>query len=274
MRNSGDANFFYKRFYISSAGENNLLVNAQVKALVANGAPAEDVKLQFNDINKMPLAVKPLQLQVMDGKKHLYKQKLRTDQNGFMDVNFTLPQKTSGLTLVAESELKDKKTIIPIVLNRPENVDLQFLPEGGNLIAGLPAHIGFKAIAEDGKNVDISGIIIDQEQKQVANFQSTHNGMGSFNMAIKEGESYTAKVTLPGGAIKEYPLPAAKSSGTVLQIKNLAGSDSVTVFVGATNDVAQSGGNYFLIGKARGIVCYAAIVNFRDGNFIKSIFRR
>ena len=92
---------------------------------------------------------------------------------------------------------------------------------------------------------------------------------GSFDMDVKDGESYTAKVTLPGGLIKAYPLPPLKTLGTVLQVKNNAERDSITVTAMATNDIVQAGSNYYLIGTARGIVCYAAILNFNMGNTVK-----
>jgi len=261
--------FFYKSFYIAGADENNWLIKRQATISTLNGVNTANVTLQFNDIYKKPAADKALQLQIMNGSKNLYKQTLQTDQNGLLDVNFKLPEKSSNLVIVAESEHKDKRAIIPINLNRAENIDLQFLPEGGNLVAGLPSHIGFKAIGEDGKGIDISGVITDHNQKQVAEFKSVHNGIGSFDIVMQDGENYYAKVTLPGGTIKEYPLPIVKSSGTVLHIKNPAESDSVQVSVLATNDILRSGNSYFLIGKARGIICYAAIFSFHEGNFIK-----
>jgi hypothetical protein len=269
MRNFGDDYFYYKTFYISSANENNLLINQQVSTSVVNGSNTADVKLQFSDINKKPIRIEPLNLQVISEGKRLYKQKLPTDISGIVDVNFAIPQKASNITIVAESEKKDRKAVIPVALNRYENVDTQFLPESGNLVAGLPAHIGFKAIGEDGKGIDISGIITDHAQQQVAAFKSLHNGMGSFDLTAKDGEVYTAKVTLPNGAIKEYPLPVVKITGTVLQVKNTMESDSLGISVATTNDIVQSNESYFLIGKARGIFCYAAIVNFHESNLVK-----
>jgi hypothetical protein len=269
MRNFDEGYFFYKSFYIATVNESNWLVNKQVKESIVNGINTADIKLQFSDMNKKPVIVEPLTLQVMNGRKNLYKQKVRTDLSGLVDVNFAIPQKAGSLVIVAESEKKDKRAVIPIALNRAEYTDIQFLPEGGNLVAGLPAHIGFKAIGEDGRGVQISGIITDNEQKQVAAFQSLYNGIGSFDLAIQGRESYSAKVTLPGGTIKDYSLPVIENSGTVLQIKNTMESDSLEVSVLATNDLAQTGNNYFLIAKAREIVCYAAIFNFNNGNFIK-----
>jgi hypothetical protein len=269
MRNFGEDYFFYKRFYVGSADENNLLVTTRFSTAAINGTPSVSAKLLFSSMDKVPYAVEPLTLQVMNGNKHLYKQKLQTGVDGVLDVNFPIPPKSSNLTIVVENAQKNKKAVIPVVLNRPENTDMQFLPEGGSLVAGLPARVGFKAINEDGKGADILGIITDHNQQKVTEFKSLHNGMGSFDMTVKEGETYTAKVALPGGKIKEYPLPAVKITGMALKIRNTLEGDSIEVFVTATNNIIQSGDSYFLIGKARGIVCYAAIFNFHDVNYIK-----
>jgi len=277
MRNFGNDYFFYKSIYVSGSNENNLLVNTLFNTSDVNNAYVLSAKLLFSDINKIPFSVAPLRLDVMNGNKRLYRQKLQTGVDGSLDINFNIPEKPAALTIIAENERKDKKAIIPVDIKRPENADVQFLPEGGNLIAGLPAHIGFKAIGENGKAIDISGIITDHNQNKVAEFKSLYSGIGSFDLAVESGKVYTAKVTLPGGLIKEYPLPNVKNAGLVLRIKNPMESDSVSVSVAATNDVVRAQNSYYLIGKARGIVCYAAIFDFHESNAInrkiaKSLF--
>src|SRR6202000_2743016 len=124
---------------------------------------------------------------------------------------------------------------------------------------------------------NISGIVTDHNNQQIATFQSLHNGMGSFYLDVQPGETYMAKINLPGGAIKEYPLPIVKTSGTVLQVKNAMQSDSLEITVAATGDIIKANTSYFLIGKARGLTCYAAIINFRGVSHInkkiaKSLF--
>ena len=277
MRNSGDQSFFYKRFYIGSAAESNLLVITAFKSALLNGAEQVNAKLLVTDINKIPFAVKELQLQVKDGNRNLYKQKLQTGVDGSLNFNFSLPQKQTNLAIILENEQKDKKAIIPVVLNKPENIDVQFLPEGGSLIAGLPATIGFKAIGENGKGIDVSGVILDQDKKQVAEFKSLKNGMGNFYLGAGNSATYTAEVTLANGTKKTFALPTIKKSGTILQIKNELDADSIKVSVMASDDISQLADSYFLIGKARGIICYAAIINFKEGGSVskkiaKSLF--
>jgi hypothetical protein len=268
MRNFGQEYFFSKSFYIAGGGENGWLINNQVKEPTGNDDTVK-VKLLLNDINKIPAANKTIRLQVMEGNKHLYKEIMQTDNKGLLDVNFKLPNKAGNLSIIAESIPAGKKAVIPVSLNIPQNIDVQFLPEGGYLVAGLTSHIGFKAIGEDGRGVDISGIITSHDKKQIAKFKSLRCGIGSFDLAVQNGENYTAKITLPGGIIKEYQLPVIKATGTVIRVKNLFQSDSLEVSVFATNAVASLGHSYFLIGKARGIICYAAIFNFNNGGIIK-----
>lgn len=268
MRNFGDDYFFSRTFYVTGAAEKNWLINKQVSASNLNNNPSANVKLYFNDLDGAPERNKPLLLNVFDGNKHLYKQTLATDANGLLDFNIKTPPDAAGLIITAESAGGDKKATIPVALNRAENIDVQFFPEGGNLVAGLQTQIGFKAISEDGLGANISGEIIGSDQKTAAAFKSLHNGMGSFNLDVKAGESYTAKVILPGGLVKQYPLPAVKATGTVLQVINDPLSDSLQVSVKATPDLMQQPDSYFLIAKARGIVCYAAVVTFRDGHFV------
>ncbi len=274
MRNFSPDCFFYKRLMVADDHEQTWLANSETTSATVNGKLQANVKLLLTDMDKTAITDKALQLQVMAGNRHLYKQQVQTDAKGMLDVNFTVPDKATGLNLIAEDKQGGNKITIPVNLNRAEHADIQFLPEGGNLVAGLPAHIGFKAIGEDGKGINISGIITDHNKKQVAAFSSLHLGMGSFDLAVKPGEIYTAKVNLPGGGVKDYPLPAIKGTGTVLSVINPADKDSVTVLLAATNDIAQSGESYFLIGKSRGIICYAAVLNFKEGMVSRNIAKQ
>ncbi|HTD99862.1 MAG TPA: hypothetical protein VK668_11285 [Mucilaginibacter sp.] len=270
MRNFTPDGFYYKQLYISGTDENSWLINSEIKTSRSiNDKTPVNAQLQFTGLDKVPDTGKFMQLKVLSGTKTPYKQKVKTDQNGLLNLNFQLPEKSSKPAIIVESEQKDQKAVIPLNLNRAEKIDLQFLPEGGSLVADLPANVGFKAIGENGKGAHVSGFILDHNHQQVAVFQSTHNGMGKFNLMVRDGEVYTAQISLPGGEFENCPLPQVKSSGTTLQIKNVMASDSIEVSVAATDDIARSGNSYFLIGKSRGIICYAAILNFHEGNYIR-----
>jgi hypothetical protein len=268
MRNFGDDGFFYQTIPVSSTNANQLLVNVAFGYPTINNGPSVETKLHFTALAGSPFAAQPIALQVLNSGKRIYTQKLVTGADGGLDVNFSLPAKSTNLTIIAENDKKERLAVIPIPSKQPQNADIQFLPEGGQLVAGLPAHVGFKAIGEDGKGLDVSGIITDHAQKQVAAFKSLHNGMGCFELDVKEGEGYTAQVTLAGGTARQYNLAPVKSSGTILSIQNISNNASFYLTVAASKDIAASGQSFFLVGRARGIVCYAAIVNFHESNSV------
>jgi hypothetical protein len=273
MRNFGSDFFFTKSFFIADRAEDHWLVNKQITA----GDAAAKIQLQFTDLNKLPVANTAINTQVFDGNKRLFKQVMQSDKDGVVSFSEPMPQKSSALKVIAQNKNGDKKAVIPIRLNRYANADVQFLPEGGALVSGLPAHVGVKAVGEDGKGINVTGEIYDSDQNLVAEFKSIHNGMGSFNLLVESEGRYIAKVYLPDGTMKQFQLPAVRSSGTVLLIKNLHGNDSLTVSVGATNNIVRSGQEYYLIAAARGVVCYASVISFENSGFIsgriaKSLF--
>jgi len=260
MRNFGNEALYYKNITITDAG--NWLVNENI----SQGKQGVNAQLQFTSTDKEPVAKKPLQLQVKANGKNLYRQNVVTDANGLVNTTFLLPDKTSGATLIAEDKAGGRKAVIPVSVDRDKNIDLQFMPEGGSLVAGFNTRIAFKAVAADGKGINVSGSVVDQDQKEVGVFRPLHTGMGSFDLLAQKGAVYTAKVTSADGTIVSYRLPAVKSSGTVLQVKNIA--DSLLVNIAAVDSLVRAGNSYFLLAKARGVICYAAVVDLRNGKMM------
>ena len=104
------------------------------------------------------------------------------------------------------------------VAEKTGKVDLQFFPEGGDLVAGLSSRVAFKAIGPDGAGVSVTGSVHDNQGQKVVDFTSTHLGMGAFTFQPQPGQQYVAKIKNPAGAITEYTLPAAKPTGYALRI--------------------------------------------------------
>nr|WP_294792901.1 hypothetical protein [uncultured Mucilaginibacter sp.] len=244
MRNFGEDYIFRKTITVSKSADNPLLVKANFKQ-VGNKVEGE---LLFSLLDGRIQAFRDVELKVMNGKRNLSKDKVITSADGSVKVNFTLPEGEKALSIQATTTGSGLLNI-PVLINRKENTDVQFMPEGGQLVAGLPVKIGFKAVGEDGKSVFVSGKVVDNKGKQVAVFTSAHAGMGSFEFTPEAGEVYSAKVD---GIVKTYALPDVKLSGTALAVKQT--KDSVQVVVSATSDAR---GIYSLVAQANGIVCFA-----------------
>ncbi len=267
--NFGEDYVFTKNIQIIATNTKPWLVNIKAQSAVNDDKETVNAALAFSELNRQPVRLQKMQLRVNDGKHNLLKGRDETRANGTMDINFNLPAKTltKNLNIQAESEDENdgRKTNIPVVLNRPENTDLQFMPEGGNLVAGIQTRVAFKAIAEDGLGARVSGKIYNSKHEEVTTFVSMYMGMGSFIITPVANETYTANITLPGGKIKTYPLPQVKKSGTVLNIND--SRDSLAVTLKQTEGMGAV--TYYLTAQSRGVMCYAQPLSF-EGN-IKTI---
>jgi len=162
----------------------------------------------------------------------------KTDGRGHAQVKFDLPkglETNDGLLNVLiqyNGQTESISRSIPIVLNK---IDLQFMPEGGDMVAGLPATVAFKALNEWGKPADVSGKIVNSKGVEVAKFESYHQGMGAFNFTPASGETYHAVLAKPEGIHEKYSIADAFPRGFSMKINPLQ-QDVLTVEVNSTED--------------------------------------
>lgn len=110
--------------------------------------------------------------------------------------------------------------------------DVQFLPESGHWVVGLPSRMAFKAINSAGIGIDVTGYVLDTKKDTVAGFVSQHLGMGTFPLTPEAGQTYTAYVRMKeGDSYSAFPLPAPQATGYILQVDNLTNKENIRVFV-------------------------------------------
>ena len=278
MRNFGDDYYFKRSFYVNNKGENSWLVNVKSHVDTVAGIPNAKIALNFKMVDNKPFGLRDLQLTLYNGKKVLTHAKAQTDENGAFNFNYNLPVNSAlkNFSVLAQDKIDpNKKVLIPVRINRPQDVDVQFMPEGGALVEGLPSHIGFKVVGEDGKGIDVDGTVTDNNGNTMAEIKTTHNGMGTFDLSPQPATVYTAKVNLPGGGTKSVQLPVVLKTGSILKVKNILGRDTMTVSVLNTAE-KDTLARYYLLGISRGVVCYGAVLRFQN-NFVithvpKSLF--
>jgi len=108
--------------------------------------------------------------------------------------------------------------------------DVQFFPEGGNLVNGLTSKVAFKVVGQDGKGVNFKGAIINQRNDTIARFRPLKFGMGNFIFKPNLKDTYKAIVYINAEnkpIIKE--LPAIFDQGYVIQLADNANQLAVTV---------------------------------------------
>ena len=97
---------------------------------------------------------------------------------------------------------------------------LQFFPEGGNLVDEIHSKVAFKAVGPDGLGMNFSGVVVDNENKEIAKITTSHLGMGEFDFTPETGKSYTAKVTFANGLKSVIGLPPSEQKGITLSVTN------------------------------------------------------
>jgi hypothetical protein len=122
-------------------------------------------------------------------------------------------------TAVFELSIRDEKLNFSKKFRIPvsENIDIQFFPEGGKLVNGLPCKLAFKAIGTDGLSREVEGVIETEDGEFVTGLESSHKGMGAFMLKPIPGKKYFARVLFNN---RKYliPLPAASESGCAMSV--------------------------------------------------------
>ena len=115
--------------------------------------------------------------------------------------------------------LKTQHTVFTksIVLDK-EYGSLQFFPEGGALVEGLQSVVGFKYLDYRGRGAKVKGVIEDENQNKVTEFESNALGMGRVVMLPKSGKTYYAVLITKNGTTFKFELPKAKTTGVVLRL--------------------------------------------------------
>lgn len=264
MRNLGEDYIFKKQITVSNPEQQSWLVNAATTLSKSEEKDRISIDLKFRDLADAAIGLRNMRVRAMQGNRVLYRVDKETSLYGEMKIDFDLPEKTdpSSVILVAEDLRKDaanRKVSIPLTINRHENIDLQFMPEGGNLVAGLTSEVAFKAISETGKGTDVSGVILNSKLEVVTSFSSSHNGMGKFSFKPETGESYIARIDFKNGGTRQFPFPEVKSSGIVLKVLN-SSTDHLELTIQCSSDLIVGRNFYNLLGQTNEVVRYGASV--------------
>ena len=137
--------------------------------------------------------------------------------------------------------------------------DLQFFPEGGNLIEEIESEVGFRAVDGQGHGVQVQGMVLDGQGREVTGFRSRHLGMGSFRLAPAAGQHYRAVVAGPGGTRVEYALPASQPTGYALRVSETE-TDFLVIIRRHPAPGAAPAGPAMLLAQVRGQVSFAVAV--------------
>ncbi len=195
------------------------------------------------------------------------------------DGNYTIRAFTKYLRNFGEESYFHKKIVISgsknsievvkeVVGAKPLNIDVSFLPEGGNFVLNAINHIAFKAIDENGKGIMVKGKVVDETGQEVVHFRTNYKGMGKFMMMPQEGKSYFALVDdYPGF---NYQFEPAKPEGICLNYKPDGNYLQFTLSRNLKINVPQS---YVLKATHKGIELFYSQIIMNDFQHAQRLFK-
>ncbi|WP_037315982.1 hypothetical protein [Salegentibacter sp. Hel_I_6] len=176
---------------------------------------------------------------------------MRKINNNF-SFSYKVPHDVSRLNLSLRT---DSLNYVQTILLKKVAPDLQFLPESGRLIHGFQNKIGFKALGQDGKGVEVQGTIFNSRGEKVTTFRSNSLGMGVVTIKADSTQSYYAKLDSIEDSDFEnsYQLPKVYPKGSILSISEI--NEKVQVKVASNNimddyafvKISCRGHDYFLV---------------------------
>jgi len=153
---------------------------------------------------------------------------------------------------------------IPDVVPQQTQVgyDVQFFPEGGNLLSGISSKIAFKVTAPNGIGLDtFKGFIVDGHNDTVARFEPLKFGIGSFMFGPVANTTYKAIIKIAAGSVISKELPAISSQGYTMQLKDSGGGQLQVTVSGA----GTGSGEVYLFAHTRQIVKIAESASLNSG---------
>lgn len=157
--------------------------------------------------------------------------------------------------------INNNKTIVKP--SKTENNTLvNVFPEGGELITGLNSLVAFKATDKFGKPVNIKGLLVNQLGKTLDTIKVRHDGMGSFRLMPKAGESYSLKWIDPAGNTGIIAIPVNPKEGITLSVTT--NNEFANVKVERTANIPENFKRLNLLVHMNQVVLFKVSLNTAD----------
>ncbi|MEL6594019.1 MAG: MG2 domain-containing protein, partial [Bacteroidota bacterium] len=214
QKNYGERDIFQKKIQIQKVVLPRVLMQLDFDR--ESYGPGQEVVADFSLKNLQNEAITQIPIEAVwqvDGDTWL-RQTLETNEEGIAWIQQSLPKDLASRDVRLSLRLEYQELTESISRQVPVefgDIDLQFLPEGGELIAGKQSKLAFKAVNEFGKGVDVAGLIVNESGQVVDSFRSQHMGMGSMQLLARAEQDLRAQILEPYQLDRTFALPKAQS---------------------------------------------------------------
>ncbi|GAB2777069.1 Plug domain-containing protein [Rhabdobacter roseus] len=149
----------------------------------------------------------------------------------------------------------------PVVQAQP--YDLQFFPEGGQLVRNVEGRVGFRALAPNGAGLGFQGTLRNQHNDTLLRFSPLTFGIGSFTFTPTDGNDYHVLLTDSLGRTSTHRLPAIREQGYGIQV--LDASPSALKVIVTARMPEGTPPQLYLLAHTRSVPRYTQAQNLRAG---------
>ncbi|AFC24422.1 MG2 domain-containing protein [Saprospira grandis] len=220
QKNFGDQQFvFEKKLTVQNQYLPDLLMKLDFLRERYGAGDLMQAKLDVRTPQNEVLANKKLSYEIFLGGKVWKRGKGETNAMGQSQIQFELPaplEASEGLLNVFVEHEGKRESIgrsIPLVQDK---IQLHFMPESGDLMAGFKNRLAIKSLDLQGQAVDIEAVLLNAAGEELQAYKSYHQGMGALEFEPKAQEQYRLKVLRP--VQQEFDLPKALRKGLSFKI--------------------------------------------------------
>ena len=186
------------------------------------------------------------------------------DTEFYFEKNFQVYNPRYTKLISPREARQNKKEIQDRYVITAADIDLQFMPEGGNLVTGLESVVAFKAINKLAKGVNITGSVYDNTGKEITTFRSQYKGIGTFRLKPEKDRKYTAIARINEKELK-VQLPEPLESGIVIHVENTPDKILLDIVSNRNTSGDPSANEIIVAGQVGGQIYYSQVLRIENG---------
>ena len=102
-------------------------------------------------------------------------------------------------------------------LSGKKSFEIDFFPEGGNMVENIDSKIAFRITDQLGKGIDCRAVVVNQHNDTVAHFEPFKFGIGHFKLTPSTGHTYKAIISMADTVVIQS-LPDIQKQGYTMNV--------------------------------------------------------
>ncbi len=219
--------FFQQRISIKSARKD--LFTVELDKPLAGTTDTLTVPCKITTAESYDAKMALVNYQVIANGNKIYESTGST--NNYGEINIKVPLLSHPAQYEWHATIKEDKKIFTTkkdISTLSRQVIINWYPEGGSLVDGLPSRLAFEALTVTGKPVALQGKLVSSSQTVIP-LQTNAAGLGVAAFKPNKAETYTLVIDDSTYQVRNFSLPEVKPEGYVLQLQHALPVDTLTM---------------------------------------------